>query len=264
MEIKKTYTTGVLSFNKIILKPIVSDLFIKSISVISIDGEVVQLDVQPFSLEGDTSVNNPVGNCIALILSVEHDSLESEDQLAGCLHVDVSKSSNTGEALIITKPVRVSTKDAISIVSKLENSTGVILSADVGIVGYSNDDEEIFNDSVRIGLGYSREILSSGENTLFKTSSIRAFSDGIVSSESINAFDNKIHNYSKQYKYLCTPEYTQYSSKTKITDNISIDNNNIIYIDSKVCKYAAVSLRVEVLDTENSAPLIKYLGVISR
>ena len=73
MEIKKTYTTNVISFKRIILKPKISDIFVKSVSVVTIDGEVYQLDVSPFVLDGDIVISNPVQNCMAVILSADHD-----------------------------------------------------------------------------------------------------------------------------------------------------------------------------------------------
>jgi len=264
MEIKKTYTTNVISFKRIILKSKISDIFIKSISVITIDGEVYQLDISPFILDGDVVISNPIQNSMAVILSVDHDYIESEEQLYDCLYVDVSKGSSYSSGILNTKPTKINVRDFISVIANVENKSNVIISANIGIRCYDSFDSELFNETVSVGLGDGREIISHDDKLKFYAASIRIFKDGHISNDNVTITDNKIDNYDKTCTYIYKPSYLDEHKILKLSQNISIDNNNNIHILSENAKYAEVTIRANILDMSNSSPIIKYIGVISR
>ena len=264
MEIKKTYTTNVISFKRIILKPKISDIFVKSVSVVTIDGEVYQLDVSPFVLDGDIVISNPVQNCMAVILSADHDYISSEEQLYDCLYVDVSRGGLYFHGILNTKPTKINVRDFISVISNVENKNNVIISADIGIRCYDSFDSELFNESVSVGLGDGREIISQDGNLKFESSQIRMFKDGHISPDSIESSGGKIVNYDKTCTYIYKPDYLDEHKSIKLSHNLSIDNNNNIHITALNAKYAEVTIRANILDMNNSSPIIKYIGVISR
>ena len=264
MEIKKIYKTEYSSFNRIIIRPIVSDIFIKSVSVITIDGEYQQLDVAPFVLDEDTSIPNPIANCTAISMTVEHEFAVDELTIDDIMIVDVSRSSTYTEARLVTKPVRIGVKSYVSPIIKIENNSNVIISANVGIVGYSEDDIEVFNESVLIGLGDSREVVSDGDTVCYEASGARYIKGGIESDDIAEIVNGKIQKYDSQALYLYKPEYLNNHASIKLTEYISIDNNNNIIIKDGVVKYAKCSIRADILDVDGVSPIIKYIGVISR
>ena len=264
MEIKKTYTTNSISFKRIILKPKISDIFIKSISVITTDGEVYQLDVYPFLLTEEASIPNPINNCMAVILSLDHEYITSEDQIYDCLDIDVSKGGTYSYGILHTRPVRINVRNFISIISNVENKNNVIISADVGIRCYDNSDAELFNETIRVGLGDGREILSIGDTLKFEPSSIRMVKSGHISQDRISSTNLKIDNYDKEAYYLYKPAYLDEHETVVVSNNLSVDNNNNIHITQESAKYAEVIVRATVFDINNSSPVIKYIGVISR
>lgn len=175
MELSKTYITDKISFNKINLIPVVSDIFVKNISVITIEGEVLQLDVNPFILEERVNISNPVQNCSGVIITVAHDYIESGEQLDDCLVLTTSKSDHSRTATIYTKPARINVKDIVSVILKSDGNPNTIYSANVGIRGYDENDTEVFNESVVLGIGESREIVARSENLDYKPISTRIY-----------------------------------------------------------------------------------------
>lgn len=263
MELSKTYITDKISFNKINLIPVISDIFVKNISVITIEGEVLQLDVNPFILEERVNISNPVQNCSGVIITVAHDYIESEEQLDDCLVLTTSKSDHSRTATIYTKPARINVKDIVSVILKSDGNPNTIYSANVGIRGYDENDTEVFNESVVLGIGESREIVARSENLDYKPVSTRIYKDGYISESDVVLDNLKILNYSKDITYIYKPEYLDKDYKFRISENILIDSNNNIYIDTKI-KYIECVIRLDILDISNTSPVIKYIGVMSK
>lgn len=263
MEISKTYITDKISFNKINLIPVISDIFVKNISIITIEGEVLQLDVNPFILEERVNISNPIQNCSGVIITVAHDYIESESQLDDCLVLTTSKSEHSRVATLYTKPSRINVKNIISVILKADGNPNTIYSANVGIRGYDENDTEVFNESVVIGIGESREIVANSENLDYIPDSFRIYKDGYISNIDIETNNLKIPNFSKDIKYIYKPKYLNNYYKHRVSENILIDANNNIYIDSKI-KYVECVVRLDILDISNTSPVIKYIGVMSK
>ena len=90
------------------------------------------------------------------------------------------------------------------------------------------------------------------------------FKDGHVSPDNIESYDGKIVNYDKTCTYIYKPDYLDEHRSIKLSHNLSIDNNNNIHITALNAKYVEVTVRANILDMNNSSPIIKYIGVISR
>lgn len=263
MEVKKTFITGLTSLKRIVLRPQISDLFIKSIHVTSVEGETIQLDVSPFILEEDTVVSNTVSSAVSVTIVMMHDFITEDIDVSDYLIVDMSRSNTHQNAVLATKPVKIMVKSLISPILKMEGAAGVIVSASIGIRGFDEFDTEVFNSSVKIGLGESRELISIGNKLEYDAESVRMFMDGILSTDEIEHKDGVILNYDPNAIYIYSPKYLHIHIQTTIDDYISIDNNNNIIL-SKNIKYAECSIRADILDADMSSPVIKYIGVISR
>lgn len=263
MEIKKTYTSSLSSFSRITIRPIISDIFIKNIYVINTEGATFQLDISPFVLEEDTTISNSISNSVAVVITASHDYISDSTDIDECMTVNISKSGEYAKGSFLTKPVKIMVRDIVSPVIKIENQAGVVISSKIGIRGFDEFDTELFNESVTVGLGDSREIISSCDTMIFEPESIRMVSLGVESADNISFSGKKILNYQDDCTYIYKPKYLSEFRITKLSDNISIDNNNNILLNKKT-KYIECSILSEVYDINNSSPVIKYIGIMSR
>ena len=264
MSISRTYITNSISFNRILIKPKIGDILIKSVSVMTMDGEIYQLDILPFVLEEDTVIQNNIKNCTAIIVNVSHPYITTEAHLDDCMVVNVSRSDHNVVGTLNTKPVKIGVKNFISVITKIDNKSGVIISADVGIRCFDNIDSEIINETIRLGLGDSRQIIVEEDNLFYDSDEVIYYKDGLISSNKAKIENGSIINYDDSCIYISSPSYINDHKKIYISENIDIDNNNNIYIKNEHVKFVECSIRCTILDANFASPIIKYIGVISR
>ena len=260
MEIKKTFSSESLFFNKIILKPKISDIFVKSISSINSSGTVTPIMTNPFYIDDIVNINSLHKDSIAIEIVFEHNNFTSNTEISDYIDVDISRIRSNYTGVLKTKPVEILCKNYIAPIIKIDNSNGVIVSADVSVRGISSDGRTLFNESLNIGIGDSKEYIYKKDGNI-EFDKIRFFKDGIVSkyskSTSIDTFD-------EDTIYICHPKYINSSEKKSISENIEINSNNNIFILNKDTYKVECSITATILDTLSSYPIIKYIGVVSR
>lgn len=260
MEIKKTFSSESLFFNKIILKPKISDIFVKSISSINSSGTVTPIMNNPFYIDDIVNINSLHKDSIAIEIVFEHNNFTPNTEISDYIDVDISRIRSNYTGVLKTKPVEILCKNYIAPIIKIDNSNGVIVSADVSVRGISSDGRTLFNESLNIGIGDSKEYIYKKDGNI-EFDKIRFFKDGIVSKYSKST---NIDTFDEDTIYICHPKYINSSEKKSISENIEINNNNNIFILNKDTYKVECSITATILDTLSSYPIIKYIGVVSR
>ena len=260
MEIKKTFSSESLFFNKIILKPKISDIFVKSISSINSSGTVTSIMTNPFYIDDIVNINSLHKDSIAIEIVFEHNNFTSNTEISDYIDVDISRIRSNYTGVLKTKPVEILCKNYIAPIIKIDNSNGVIVSADVSVRGISSDGRTLFNESLNIGIGDSKEYIYEKDGNI-EFDKIRFFKDGIVSKYSKST---NIDTFDEDTIYICHPKYINNSEKKSISENIEINSNNNIFILNKDTYKVECSITATILDTLSSYPIIKYIGVVSR
>lgn len=260
MEIKKTFSSESLFFNKIILKPKISDIFVKSISSINSSGTVTPIMTNPFYIDDIVNINSLHKDSIAIEIVFEHNNFTSNTEISDYIDVDISRIRSNYTGVLKTKPVEILCKNYIAPIIKIDNSNGVIVSADVSVRGISSDGRTLFNESLNIGIGDSKEYIYKKDGNI-EFDKIRFFKDGIVSKYSKST---NIDTFDEDTIYICHPKYINSPEKKSISENIEINSNNNIFILNKDTYKVECSITATILDTLSSYPIIKYIGVVSR
>nr|DAT65039.1 MAG TPA: hypothetical protein [Caudoviricetes sp.] len=261
-ELKKIVSSDSVFFNRVVLKPNVSEVFIKSVTAIDSNGTAISLSNIPFVLEDTVILKNKNKNAIAVEIIIEHPFITNGDDISRCVDIDVNRVSMSRTARIETKDVQVLNKGSLHIVSKMEDAESLIVSANVGIIGYGNDGRIILSEFVRMGLGNTRELISNGDKVDHTPTGIVRYKDGIVSKDKIEVKSGIIHEYDDSCLYIYKPDYLD--KQKDISEDIAIDPSNSIIIKNKDVVRLECRLSADILDIDGSEPVIKYIGIISK
>lgn len=269
MEFRKVCSSDIISFNRINLSPKVADILCKSISVINNYGEIIQLPVDPFMIDGDITIKNTVINSNAVILILDNEFITTEEQLDDSIYISVSRVNHSTIGRIIAKSPKIKHKRYLTPILKAENTVDVVLSAKVGVIGYDEDGFELFNEHVYMGLGDTRELLSHDGVLQYSPYELREYNSGLYNRDNLEFTTNSdgiitVKNINKSSKYIYLPEYALVDKPLVINENITIDKNNNIYISNNHTSHIESSVEVDILDSNTEGVIIKYIGVVSR
>lgn len=261
-ELSKIVSSDSLFFNRIILKPNVSDVFVKSLTVIDSLGEYRSIIDSPFILDRDTIIKNKYKDSIAIEISIEHPFINPSDLISKFVDIDINRIELSRIARVETKAAQILNGGRLNFIVKADDAESTIISANVGIRGYSYDDIEILNENVRIGIGPTREMLSFKDKLDYNPISIFKYKGKLISKDIVNVSDKTILDYDSTCIYVYKPDYLD--NKIKVHPDVEVDSNNSILINNKNVHRLECSLTADILDIDGSEPLIKYIGVISK
>lgn len=261
-EMRRVVSSDSLFFNRVILKPNVSDVFIKSITVIDSLGQYRSIIDAPFVLDQNIIIKNKYRNSIAIEISIEHPFLNPDDDISKYVDIDINRIELSSVARIETKTSKILNAGKVNFIVKSDDAESTIISANVGIRGYSYDDIEILNENVRIGIGKTREMLSFKDSLDYDAESIFKYKNRMISRDTVEVKDRKISDYDNTCIYVYKPKYLK--DGLDVYPDIYVDGSNSIVINNKNVHRLECSLTADVLDIDGSEPLIKYIGVISK
>ena len=89
--LREIVSSDSLFFNKVLLKPNINNVLIKSITAIDSSGVSSPLIEYPFILERDILINNRSKNSIALGIVIEHPFANTDDTLAKFIDIDINR-----------------------------------------------------------------------------------------------------------------------------------------------------------------------------
>lgn len=259
--LRKIVSSDSLFFNKVLLKPNVSNIFVKSITVIDSSGISSPLISYPFILDKDILIDNKNKNSIALEIVIEHPFANDNDSLAKFIDIDINRVRLCRTARIETKPTTILYRDSIHVVPKIENSSTCVIDASIGVRGLSFDDRIILNESVRVGIGKTGELNPRGSVCEYEPLSIYKYKDGLISKDKVLVVDRVIQDFDESCVYVYKPKI---ESNIRISDDVELTPSGSIVLLNKDIHKVEVTVAADILDIDGSEPIIKYIGVVSK
>ena len=259
--LREIVSSDSLFFNKVLLKPNINNVLIKSITAIDSSGVSSPLIEHPFILERDTLINNRNKNSIALEIVIEHPFANIDDTLAKFIDIDINRVRLSRAARIETLPTTIIYRGSVHIVPKIENSSTCIINSEIGVRGLSFDDRIVLNESVRVGIGKTGELNTRGSVCDYEPLSIYKYKSGLISRDKVEVVNKTIQNYDESCVYIYKPKIEK---DIRISDDVELTPSGSIILLNKDIHKVEITLTADILDIDGSEPVIKYIGVISK